>query len=246
MREECLMGWPLWNHSTLRFGSPTGISVHSKWTESPSFKPSKLYKQNNEKIMHFLHRHKQLCCFIFAIKILNFFFDQALTWMCDVNCGFCPFSFSTHSSSTLISDLPHLFVARHVYVPESSILVPRISNTTIPKAWTVLVRWPKRKQVLFLFSSYSFTYWPPFLNWNHRTKYFVHKACNVFIHLSPINFRVKRFYFLNLWTLMVSQHFKMEEVTEFPHGMHEVRIKILLVWSGKLIKWNKIPKHSEV
>lgn len=166
--------------------------------------------------------------------------------MCDVNCGFCPFSFSTHSSSTLISALPHLFVARHVYVPESSILVPRISNTTIPKAWTVLVRWPTRKQVLFLFSSYSFTYWPPFLKWNHQPKYSVHHACNVFIHLSPTYFRVKRFYFINPWTLTVSQHFKMEELTEFPHGMHEVRIKILLACSGKLIKQNQIPEYSEV
>lgn len=84
----------------------------------------------------------QAIMFYFCNENSSFFFNQALTWMCDVNCGFCPFNFSTHSSSTLISALPHLFVARHVYVPESSILVPRISNTTIPKAWTVLVRWP--------------------------------------------------------------------------------------------------------
>lgn len=145
MRDECLMGWPLWNHSTLRFGSPTGISVHSKWADSPSFNPSRFCKQNSDKITHFLHRNKAIILLDFAVKIAHSF-NQALTWMCDVNCGFCPFDFSTHSSSTLISALPHLLVARHAYVPESSILVPRISNTTIPKAWTVLVRWPTRKQ----------------------------------------------------------------------------------------------------
>lgn len=40
--------------------------------------------------------------------------NQAHTWICDVNCGFCPFVFSTHSSSTLISALPHLLVALQV------------------------------------------------------------------------------------------------------------------------------------
>lgn len=43
---ECRRGWPLWNHSTFILGSPTGIRVHSKWAESPSFSPSTLCGHN--------------------------------------------------------------------------------------------------------------------------------------------------------------------------------------------------------
>jgi hypothetical protein len=66
MRDECLMGWPLWNHSTFRCGSPTGMSVHSKWAESPSFKPSRFWKQNGKKMMHLLHRNTTIISLNFA------------------------------------------------------------------------------------------------------------------------------------------------------------------------------------
>jgi hypothetical protein len=76
IRDECLMGWPLWNHSTLRFGSPTGISVHSKWAESPSFRPSKLCKQKN-KNFHSVHRNTAIimpflryCLLILVTKLI--------------------------------------------------------------------------------------------------------------------------------------------------------------------------------
>lgn len=112
IRDECLMGWPLWNHSTLRFGSPTGISVHSKWAESPSFRPSKLCKQKNKKLFTLYKETQQLSCLSEVLFVHPC--NQAHTWICDVNCGFCPFVLSTHSSSTLISALPHLLVALQV------------------------------------------------------------------------------------------------------------------------------------
>lgn len=71
IRDECLMGWPLWNHSTLRFGSPTGISVHSKWAESPSFRPSKLCKQKNKKWFTLRTKTQQLSCLFWGTVCLS-------------------------------------------------------------------------------------------------------------------------------------------------------------------------------
>jgi len=93
IRDECLMGWPLWNHSTLRFGSPTGISVHSKWAESPSFRPSKLCKQKNKKLFTLYAETQQLSCLFWGTVCSSLYPSSYLDMWCKLwFLSFCLFN----------------------------------------------------------------------------------------------------------------------------------------------------------
>lgn len=98
---------PLWGVDLLQGSvyTQSGLSLHLL---------DPLNSVNKGKISYSLCTQKHSNYHAFSEVLLVHTFNQAPTWIWDVNCGFCPFVFSTHSSSTLISALPHLLVALQV------------------------------------------------------------------------------------------------------------------------------------
>jgi len=98
---------PLWGVDLLQGSvyTQSGLSLHL-WDP--------LNSANRRTRNHSLCRQKHSNYHAFSEALFVHPCNQAHTWICDVNCGFCPLVFSTHSSSTLISALPHLLVALQV------------------------------------------------------------------------------------------------------------------------------------